>query len=51
MEKTKKQLVYTIKTEQYFDVDSNIDIEDILEYLRGNGNVNIESVKLIEVKE
>lgn len=51
MKKKKIELVYTIKTEQRFDIDYDINIEEFLDHLRENGSAEILDVKLVEVND
>lgn len=43
-----KKLVYTIEAELEFDVEDTIDINEILDTLRGVGSAKIIDVKIIE---
>lgn len=51
MSKKKKQIAYTIITKQYFDVDENVDIEEILDHLRERGSAEVTNVCISTVDE
>lgn len=46
--KLNKKIVYTIEAELEFDVEDTIDINEILDTLRGVGSAKIVDVKIID---
>lgn len=51
LNKLNKQIVYTIQAELFFDVEDDIEINDILDNLRGVGDAEIMDVKIVDKDE
>ena len=47
----RKKIIYTIEAKLVFDMDQDIEINNILETMRGIGAANVTNVKVVEEDE